>query len=121
MGMFDYLRVDRQLPDGTDGSTAQFQTKDFECSMVEYQISAEGRLLQPIWHSEEVPKEQRPFPNDEGFLGLAGSMRTVVDRMHDMNHHGIVNFYRWDAAAKKLHEYNAKFTEGQLVGITRDD
>lgn len=120
MGMFDYLRVSRPLPDGKDGGEG-FQTKDFECSMVSYEISPEGRLLQPIWHTEDVPKEQRPFPNGDGFLSLCGSMRTVVDKMQDMNFHGIVNFYRWDESTKRLDEYNAKFTDGLLVEITRDE
>ena len=117
MGMFNYLKCNRVMPDGVNGKEHEFQTKDFECSMVEYEISDDGRMLQPIWHSEEVPKEKRPYPNDDGFLGLCGSMKTVVEKMHDMNFHGIVYFYTSTGPNHDWHSYNAKFTEGQLVEI----
>jgi len=119
MGMFDYLKCERVMPDGYDGRANQFQTKDFECAMVEYQISPEGRLLQPIWHSEEVPKNERPYPNNDGLLGICGSLRIVVEKMHDMNYHGIVHFYDYNSK-QEWHGYLAKFTEGQLVSIECD-
>lgn len=125
MGMFDDLRCERVMPDGYDArGRVAFQTKDFECSMVTYEISPEGRMLQPIWRSEEVPKHERPYPDADGLMGLCGSMRTIVEKMHDMNYHGIVNFYTFDSDDKgggTWHGYNAKFTEGQLVNIECDE
>ena len=37
---------------------------------------------------------------------------------HDPGFHGVVNFYGTDSEGD-WHEYNAKFTDGQLVGITQ--
>jgi len=144
MGMFDYLRCEVSLPDGWK-PPRELQTKDFDCNMVTHVISAEGRLmLSRIDRVEEVPKAERPYPNDDGFLGLCGSIRTHTS-LHDSNYHGLVNFYgseyqtpegapasyhgvEHDADGVRCHktktplkhvwhEYNAKFTDGQLVGI----
>ena len=126
MGMFDDVRCERVMPDGYDArGRAAFQTKDFECQMIEYRISDEGRMLQPILRTEEVPKAERLYPDaDEGLLALCGSMRTVYEKWHDMNYHGIVHFYTHDSDGKgggTWHGYLAKFIEGQLVEITLDD
>lgn len=44
MGMFDDVKCEVPLPDGYNGEW--FQTKDFECSMLDkYVIRADGRLL----------------------------------------------------------------------------
>jgi hypothetical protein len=125
MGMFDdflYEHAD-PLPDGFKGRN--FQTKDFECSMVTYRLSPEGRLMQPIWRSEVVPKHERPYPDaEEGTLhAICGSMRTIVDRWHDMNYHGDVNFYTSVKVGEvyEWHGYYARFTEGQLTGIRLDE
>lgn len=46
MGMFDDIHVDALLPDmGFPVTTADFQTKDFECLMDHYIITADGKLL----------------------------------------------------------------------------
>lgn len=127
MGMFDDVRCERVMPDGYDArGRVAFQSKDFECQMVEYRISGEGRMLQPIYRCEDVPKAGRPYPNaEDGTLqSIYGSVRTVYEKWHDMNYHGIVNFYTYDSDGKgggTWHGYNAKFTEGQLVEITMDD
>lgn len=116
MGMFDYVRCDVPLPDGWKG---ELQTKDFNCEMVEHLISKDGRLLlERIDETHIVPKEERPYPNDDGVLGMCGMLRVVKSR-HDANFHGIVNFYGTERDGEKYiwHEYNAKFTDGGLISI----
>jgi hypothetical protein len=129
MGMFDYIRCEVPLPDGWQQD--ELQTKDFCCEMVEHVITADGRLMLDQGHWEAVPKSERPHPNDDGIMGLAGSIRRV-GKMVDANYHGIVNFYgletiryepdeRYGSRGRpiyKNHEYLAKFTDGRLVEIT---
>ena len=88
MGMFDDVHVDYPLP---DCSYTEFQTKDLECTLEQYTISADGKLL-----SNGV----------------------------DIAFHGILNFYTYDKSpgerdVAEWYEYDAKFTDGQLVSITR--
>jgi hypothetical protein len=145
MGMFDYIRCEAPLPDGW--SPDELQTKDFDCDMVTHVITKEGRLmLERIDETHIVPKEERPYPNEDGLLGMCGMMRTVTS-IHDSNFHGIVNFYgseyrsvdgrpaqpkgtmheggnAYDYTTKEplqhiWHEYNAKFTDGNLQEIVR--
>ena len=90
MGMFDYIRSEIPLPDGFAG---ELQTKDFNCDMGLHVIRADGRLILEILdHTDEA-------------------------RHEDANYHGIVRFYGSDEH-KNWHEYLAKFTDGNLVGIT---
>lgn len=115
MGMFDYVRCEVPLP---DGFTGELQTKDFACQMGAHVIRADGRLILAILnHTEEVPLADRPYPSAEGLLKWAGSVRPIW-RHEDANFHGIVNFYG-DDSDKRWHEYNAKFTDGQLVEIVQ--
>jgi hypothetical protein len=143
MGMFDYIRCEVPLPDGW--KPYDLQTKDFDCQMVTHVITKDGRLmLERIDRCEEVPRAERPYPNDDGILGLMGSIRNYKS-LHDSKFHGVVNFYgseyqtpdgqpasykgvEHDADGVRCHttkaplkhvwhEYNAKFTDGQLVSI----
>lgn len=118
MGMFDYLRCEVPLP---DGFTGELQTKDFERTMGEHVITKDGRLVLAILERVDgVPKAERPYPDaDPGsFEELIGSTRPVW-RHEDANYHGIVNFYGGEYVDSKYvwHEYNAKFTDGDLVEI----
>ena len=93
MGMYDYVRCKVKLPDAPD--MVVFQTKDFECPYLEtYVIEDDGRLY------------KEPTRYDDG----SGNDRT------DLKFHGVLNFYGLDEA-RGWHEYNAKFTDGQLVEI----
>jgi hypothetical protein len=123
MGMYDYIRCEVPLP---DGFTGELQTKDFDCQLVTHIITKEGRLMkEQIDGYEEVPKAERPYPDASGndFHRFIGSVRTITSR-HDAKFHGIVNFYGCDGnhedGTYQWHEYNAKFTDGQLVSIERD-
>ena len=74
-----------------------FQTKDFECEMHQYRIEG-GRLLrrQVRWGEGDNIIEDPPL---------------------DIGFHGWLNFYRGNA--REWEEYNAKFTDGNLVEIIR--
>lgn len=144
MGMFDYIRCEATLPDGwkPDGP---LQTKDFDCDLVCHVITADGRLmLERIDATHLVPKEERPYPDDDGLLGMCGMVRTDTS-LHESKFHGVVNFYGSEyrtledkparprgvlttgegssdmTTGEKLkhvwHEYDAKFTDGRLVSI----
>lgn len=115
MGMFDDVRVNVPLPDGHTGA---FQTKDMECVLNMYEITAEGRLCVEDCDWEAVPPAERPYPDAaEGSLEqVIGSVRRVNLRLRDLDFHGILNFYGHDERGQ-WREYNAKFTDGQLVEI----
>lgn len=124
MGMFDYIRCEKPLPDGW--TPDELQTKDFDCEMVTHIISADGRLMLDRGYYESVPKHERPYPDAK-----RGRMRRVP-KYEDANFHGLVHFYgletvgtraaEWHPRGRepiyKRHEYFAKFTDGRLVEIT---
>lgn len=94
MGMFDDVICEASLPDEYLGKN--FQTKDLDCIMAKLKITEDGRLLRCLsWR-------------DENWI--------------DLDFHGILNFYTMDTGMyvnrRGWHEYNAKFTDGQLVEIT---
>lgn len=116
MGMFDYVRCDVPLPD--NWKPDELQTKDFDCEMVTHIISADGRLLLDRGYYEDVPLAERPYPDAEpdDWRSLCGILRRV-QKYEDANFHGLVNFYGGDQG--DWHHYNAKFTNGQLIEITK--
>jgi hypothetical protein len=123
MGMFDYVIVPlSKLPindkEMADLNSEPFQTKCFDCVMTEIYITEDGKLTQNNWKYEAVPKEERPYPNDEGLLGLCGSLKRVNERIEAIPFHGVFNFYHIGHSGK-WYEFKAKFTDGQLVDITR--
>jgi hypothetical protein len=115
MGMFDYVKSERSLPDGFQG---ELQSKDFDCDMTLIKITAEGRLIiDRVIEWAEVPKAERPYPNapDGSLESICGSVRFVTNPV-DLDYHGTFNFYGTDRIGN-WHEYNAKFTDGNLVEI----
>jgi hypothetical protein len=124
MGMFDYIRCEVALPDGW--VAGELQTKDFDCEMITHVISKDGRLLFDRGGWEAVPLLQRRLwraawgdseqaEKDHVLEAAFGSMRRVPN-YQDENFHGLVNFYGHDKD-DQWHEYNAKFTDGQLTEI----
>jgi hypothetical protein len=118
MGMFDNLQCKSPLPDGSDNSR-WFQTKDFDCALDNYTITAEGRL---IWHKtrkELVPEEERPYFGkeewNEPLFKMIGAIRSVPEEDVDLEWHGYIWFYDADTC------YKAKFTDGQLMSIIADN
>lgn len=113
--MFDYVTVEVDLPDNFKSDN--FQTKDFFNQMVTHRITKDGKFkLSTIKETNVIPKEQRPYPDGPGILGLIGSVETVTVE-HDFLYTGVFNFYAIDKD-KKLHDYYATFDKGSLVKIT---
>ena len=122
--MFDYLIVPLNKLPVTEteakelGEKHLFQTKDFDCTLTEIYITDDGLLQINKWEYEEVPKEERPYPNDEGILGIVGCLRRAKERLENINLHGYLNFYTILKNDDWL-EFNAKFTDGKLETIER--
>ncbi len=93
MGLFDNITVECDFPEGEGMRT--FQTKDLECYSLDYRITSERRLIRKRrWYVDKNDPETDA----------------------DLNFHGILNFYAYDAAGQ-WREFNAKFTDGTLVSI----
>ena len=97
MGMFDYVKCDRPLPDGgaRNPHDDHFQTKDLGCELATFRITEDGKLVCE-----------------------ADGMFTTESGPRD-DFHGILNFYTCNSTGGDWREYNAKFTDGQCVGIER--
>ena len=130
MGMFDTLYIStNRLPltraeKKLLGENPEWQTKDWENVLTEIYITDAGEFKVNQWKYETVPKEERPHPEAEGILGLAGSMRRVDERLETIPYHGYIRFYTGieDEQGNNLWlEFSAKFTDGRLVGIKRAD
>ena len=132
MGMFDYLFIDTNMLPISDeekiiiGNEPGWQTKDFDNILTEIYITNDGELKINRWVYETVPKEERPHPDDDGVLGLAGSLERTNVRLETIPHHGYVNFYTFISNSEstppsnKWYEFNAKFTDGKLVEIKEE-
>jgi hypothetical protein len=105
MGMFDYITH--------EGS--RYQTKDTpDQYLSEYRIE-NGRLVFDEYHVEDVPKEQRPYPDDDGLLGWIGSQRRIIDQSSvDQHWHGYIDMVPDDGSGGS---FRAKFTDGNLVSF----
>lgn len=137
MGMFDYVEVDVPLPDGW--SSPNYQTKDLECCMNRYKISADGKLL--VWEYDEV--EDGP-PREDTFLKIERQFYKAINKGWEEvkpPYHGHIVFYSSETVGEepwpdnfatyegrpplmpicKWHEYRAKFTDGKLMGIVMVD
>jgi hypothetical protein len=93
--MFDYIRCEVPLPDGWNARA--LQTKDLGRDMAQHVITKEGRLMLAPPYDERI----RCGPVDANF-------------------HGMLRFYGSEAlpgGKSRWHEYRAKFTDGQLVGV----
>jgi hypothetical protein len=95
MGLFDYIIVETDIPgyEPTEDSNPDFQTKSLDSLMEYYRITKDGDLL------------RKPYNSD---------IWQVVQ------YHGIINFYDQDNN-NVWREYYAKFTDGKLVSITKED
>lgn len=121
MGMFDEIKCEYPLPD-EEMQNETFQTKDFHNAMDHYTITKEGRL---IWHKtryEEVPEKERKYHGtpkweENPIYQLMGSMRSIPVANIDVQHHGVIRFYT--SKVDGWFEYEAKFTDGQVIDIKR--
>ena len=100
MGLFDYVKCERPLPDGW--KPGELQTKDFDCPYMErYTIRADGRLIHDKPRYDITPADEP-----------CGEV--------DTNFHGDLRFYGIEdegCDGKRWHEYRARFTHGSLEYI----
>ena len=112
MGMFDNVEVEYPLPDEAARHVGEWQTKDLDCWMDVYRLTAEGRLMEEVYHTEDRSDKSAP-------PGSLASVRGIWSKVHedwkDMNYHGVLNFYGHTTHGREWVEYNATFTNGQLV------
>ncbi len=118
MGMYDYVDCRVPLPDARPTPPCLFQTKDLSCELEKFTINDDGRLIHHSVRYEEVPKAERPYPNDDGILGFCGAIKSIPTGDVDLNFHGVLEFYDYNVDTKEWREFNAKFTDGKLVEIT---
>lgn len=110
--MYDRVHVAEaiELPefDG-DHSKITWQTKDLGHMMAHFEIRADGRLYmagRTYETSETNEDEFRPF-----------DIEKVDEKWTDIGYHGIFRFYK--SFDDEWVEFEAKFTDGELVQITR--
>ena len=122
--MYDTIFINKEMLPVSDEDKKRipdnnvWQTKSFDNDMSEYYITDDGGINQNIFQYESVPKEERPYPNDNGILGLAGSIRKIDEKIVPIEYHGIVKFY--SNVDKEWFEFEAKFTDGKLINIKRN-
>jgi hypothetical protein len=104
MGMYDSIRVEMALPD-IGMVEDEFQTKDLDCALDHYRITADGRLECLFRETEAIPEAERvgPFP----------LFRVIREEWVPHVHHGFITFY----AYPRDKTFTANFAYGRLVGI----
>lgn len=116
MGMYDTITVTFAL-DGDDTLiNAQFQTKDLDCLLLDYEFTEDGRLLEHRYDYEETPPDELPFPKQP----FIGAIRRVPHSLtkHDVNYHGIINMYTHGLNQEWI-EFDLVFTHGKLEEVRR--
>lgn len=104
MGMFDSIVCEMPLP-GWEGKPPLLQTKSLSCECGRYLIRTDGRLVREFRKHEETADNPR-----------------LVKKVH-VGHHGILRMYTCVGDINtddwKWWEWEAKFTDGVCVEITR--
>jgi hypothetical protein len=121
MGMFDRIEVEVPLPDGWDPKTdgadhGELQTKDLECLLLDYRITAEGRL-------EVMAVRWEPVEGRDEFGPVLRRVEEGWREWHERDGRrfsGRINFYGSERA-RRWHEYTATFEDGQLREIAVDE
>jgi len=104
MSLFDTLQCDYPLPD-LEFQHEHFQTKDLNCLLSRYLITADGRLW---WLRQGVD----PFSEDT-------PPSAPADKVEDRNYHGDFSFYTH--AGEERIEYRVRFTHGTVEWIRREE
>ena len=90
MGMYDQLRVEAPLPDPAYQERT-FQTKSLECSLSDYTITHEGRLVLREVEWEATPEEEMPYYGtpewERGGLVRRGADRNLAAARHHASGH----------------------------------
>jgi len=120
MGMYDNLKISaKKLPlskeeQTTLGDNHDWQTKDFDCTLSDFEITDDGKLrFLNIRYEWDENAKSAMFE----FTGKYGSLVVKDKKWEYIEYHGYVNFYR--SINDVWYEFNAKFTDGKLVNIER--
>ena len=122
MGVFDNVKLglDIVLPEFTHGDSTQveWQTKDIRTPCMDTYIIKNNKLFKVCHEWEEIPLTERV--NVGGFnIPLIRPKRTWEE---DTDYHGKFSFYTVIQESGEIgkdiwYEYEAKFTDGELVSI----
>lgn len=108
MGMFDYLKISTNLLPLLEsekmeiGDNVVWQTKDVDKALSTAEITNDGKLR---------------YLDIEYVSGDTSFLKTIEKGWVEIEMHGFVNFY--GKVNDTFYEFSAKFTDGNLVGITR--
>jgi hypothetical protein len=133
MGLYDRLTfedgLDVAFPDiDADPFDITWQTKSLtrrQPTMTNYKITADGRLFEEDAEYERVPEEERPGYDEEigGFESpmekMRGSHRKIHHGWTDTEYHGTFEFHT--SLDGEYISLEAKFTDGELVAISRNE
>jgi|LauGreDrversion4_2_1035121.scaffolds.fasta_scaffold20059_6 hypothetical protein len=122
MGMFDYIHINVDMlpvPNKIKPvlDKCEFQTKSLFNQLIDVYIKDDCTIEYMEYHYENIPEEQRPFPNEPGIKGMFGSIRKVEDGLVASNHTGIIEFYTF--AYEKWYEFSAKVVDGKVENIVK--
>ncbi len=96
MGMFDTIYCRQPLPDGL--TAEDFQTKSLHSTLSVYEIGADGRLRE---------------------LALDNNGNALPEGSCDTGFHGVLWFHT--SVGTELRRYEAKFSDGLLVGLRTEE
>lgn len=112
----------------TDIYIVEDQELKYKHSFVEKPFPYKLQIKESDW--EEVPKDERPYPNEEenSILSLAGSVRETNIRIVDLNYTGTFIFYTYvtkdiGVGAKETvwYEFVGQAENGKIKSIKKAD
>lgn len=118
MGMFDTLKVEMRIPGYSEVPTDVFQTKDFNCQMDNYVITANGEIYREEWDYKWYEDLSTKFG------GYEDKIPESYRRVYLTHHHHDVIFYTStpEMRAKNMwRNYTARFENGRVVRIWYED
>jgi hypothetical protein len=134
MGMFDYIRVEVELPGGesfpcrdpnVDGDepvldSKMFQTKCLDNALRTYCITLNGELYSDEWDYEAV---ERDVDETHIFYGLPilQKIEGSYHREYLTDFHGDIIFYGGLRPDNIWRDYHARFTDGKLTKLWYTD
>lgn len=143
--MYDSVYVEYPLPPGYEKyQNNEFQSKDLDNWLVEYHITAEGKLVQRVYDTRDMTPEE--IEEDAAFWesikakakknGNENPPKTLTQSLRDaegdaeprqtradtytdtdQDHHGDIHFYDWDDTTSTMIDFIARFTHGKVEWI----
>ncbi len=118
MGMYDYIKIDTALlpvtQDELKGKDTEWQTKDFDCELLNVFITNDGEIEIERCEREFIPASREVVDSDVHSTQKLGSSKIISTTREKVEYHGMISFYSSDF------HFTAKFTDNKLVGVTRN-